>query len=95
MAQSITQVQANYIQGMQLVSSQIIALSNKLNNLINLYNGAALSGTFTDAEVQAVPGCAQLTAALIGTYTSNLESIQTAISSAIIQNLCNCIGQPQ
>ncbi len=87
----ITQVQANYITALQRNAQMVLQLNRAMNDLINLYNGAGLSGTFTDAEVQAI--CPWLTAALVGTYTANIETIQADLTSGIIQNMANCLGQ--
>jgi hypothetical protein len=84
MAANLAQVRFQYTLGMQAVA--------KL--LIQLYNGAGLSGTFLDAELALNANTMQMLGVDVGTYTANLNTVQAAMSSAIVQNMEKCVGIP-
>ena len=94
MAADLSAVRANYVSGLQNVATLMIRLNRAMAELSALYNGGGLSGTFTDEELAAITSTKQLLAADIGTYTTNLGTVQTAMSSAILQNMAKCVGSP-
>lgn len=95
MAANLAPVRANYVGGLQNVAKLMLQLNNAMNELSNLYNGAGLSGTFTDQELAANTSTCQMLGADVGTFTANLTTVQTAMSSAILQNMAKCSGQSQ
>lgn len=94
MAASYVQSRAAYVTGLQNVAKLLLQLNDQMNNIASLYTGAGLSGGFVDAELAANTSTCQMVAADIGTYTSNLTTVQTAMSAAILQNMAKCLGSP-
>ncbi len=94
MAADLSQVRQQYVYGMQAVAKQMLALNLALVNLSNLYTGAGLSGTFVDAELAANTNTKQMLGADVGTYTANLNTIQTALTTGILNNMGKCVGTP-
>lgn len=94
MAASYVQTRAAYVTGLQNVAKLMLQLNDAMNNIGSLYSGAGLSGQFVDAELAANTSTCQMVAADVGTFTSNLGTVQTAMSSAILQNMAKCLGSP-
>lgn len=92
MAVDASTVRQTYTIALQDAANDVLNLVSKLNELNTFYLGAGLSGTFTDGEVQAYNATKHLTAVDIGTYTTNLGTITTAITTAIQQNMAKCKG---
>ena len=91
-AADLSQVRMQYVFGLQAVAKQIVQLNGALTNLSSLYNGAGLSGTFVDGELAGNSNTKQMVSGDVGTYTANLNTVQTAISSAIVNNMMKCVG---
>jgi len=85
-------VRQQYTSKMQDACRLVSQLGLTLTDLGNLYAGAGLSGTFSDAELSLNNVTKHLVAADIGTYTANLETVHTAMSSAILQNMAKAVG---
>lgn len=94
MAADLSFTRSNYVVGLQAVAKLTLQLNEAMTNLSNLYNGAGLSGTFVDAELAAAAGTKHLLGVDIGTYTANLTTVQTAMSTPILQNLAKAVGSP-
>jgi hypothetical protein len=94
MAADLSQVRFQYVSGMQAVEKLLIQLNAAMTGLSALYNGAGLSGTFVDAELAGNTNTKHMVAADIGTFTANLNTVQAAMSTAIIQNAEKCVGLP-
>lgn len=94
MAADLSVVRMNYVLQMQAVEKQLLLLNAQLTALSSLYNGAGLSGTFLDAELAANNATKHMTSADVGTYTSNLQTVQAALTSGIVQNAEKCVGTP-
>lgn len=92
MAADTSYERQQYIFALQSAAKATQALNNQYTNLLNLYNGGGLSGTFLDADLAANNTTKQMLAADVATFTSNIQTIQTAMSSAIIQNMAKCVG---
>jgi len=93
MAANYVATRAAYVSGLQNVAKLMLQLNTAMNSLSTLYNGAGLSGTFADNELAANTSTEQMVAADVGTFTANLTTVQTAMSSAILQNMAKCCGQ--
>lgn len=94
MAASLVQTRAAYVTGLQNVAKLLLQLNDQMNNIGSLYAGAGLSGSFVDAELAANTSTNQMVAGDIGTFTANVTTVQTAMSSAILQNMAKCLGTP-
>ena len=94
MAADTSQERKNYVLGMQAVARLVLQLNAAMTTLNNLYQGGGLSGTFLDTDLAALPGTKHMVAADVGTFTANLNTIQAAMTTAIIQNMAKCVGQP-
>lgn len=94
MAADPSQVRYQYVVGLQAVAKQLQQLNAAMISLSNLYNGGGLSGTFVDAELAGNTNTKHMVAADVGTFTANLNTVQTAMSAAIVQNMSKCVGMP-
>jgi hypothetical protein len=92
MAADASTERMNYVTGLQAVAKQVLLLNAQLSHLNNMYLGGGLSGTFVDAELAVSAGTKHMVAADIGTFTANLNSITTALTSGIIQNMAKAVG---
>lgn len=90
----LTKVRSEYVAGMQHAASLVLQLNNALDNLSALYQGAGLSGTFLDAELLEDVTSKHLAAADIGTFTANLNTIRSAVTTNITQNMSKAVGKP-
>lgn len=90
----LTKVRAEYVAGLQDVAADLIKASRKMDKLDDLYVGAGLSGTFSDAEMDDDPGTQHMVAADVGTYTANLNTVRAAVTTAIIRNMAKAVGKP-
>lgn len=89
-----SKVRSAYVSGLQSIAQTIIDACSKMDELSALYLGAGLSGTFQDAELLADQTAQHMTAADVGTYTTNLNTIRSAITDPILQNLAKAVGRP-
>ena len=92
MAADLSQVRQQYVYGLQAVAAELLKVAVDLANLNTLYLGGGLSGTFVDAELAANTNTKHMLGADIGTFTANLNTVSTAISAAIQQNMAKCVG---
>jgi hypothetical protein len=92
MAADASAVRMNYVLAMQAVQRQALALNRAMADLNNLYLGAGLSGTFLDAELAGNAGTKHLVAADVGTLTANLNTVQAAFTTAIVQGMAKGVG---
>jgi hypothetical protein len=94
MAADASMERLNYVLGLQAVARLVIQLNQSLAALNSLYVGGGLSGTFTDAEMAANPVTKHMVALDVGTFTANLNTVQAALTPAIIQNMAKAVGTP-
>jgi hypothetical protein len=94
MAVSLVEVRKKYVAGLQNAAQKVLELNRLLDELDTLYVGAGLSGTFQDAELEADVTTKHLAQGDIGTYTANLDTVNTAMSTAILRNLAKAVGKP-
>lgn len=90
----LKKVRAAYVAGLQDVAADIGKLAGKVDRLGDLFNGAALTGTFDDAELLADVTSQHLTAAEIATFTANGATVRAAITTTIQRNMAKCVGKP-
>jgi hypothetical protein len=92
MAADLSIVRMTYVTNLQAVAKLVGQLNSKLDELNTLYLGAGLSGTFVDAELLANNATKHITAADVGTYTANLNTINAALTDPILQDMAKAVG---
>ena len=94
MAAIITQEKMQYIFALQAAAKAVLTLNMTLTNLNNAYLGGGLSGQFLDSDCAGNTNTQHMVAADIGTFTTNMNTISTALSSGVVQNMAKCVGIP-
>jgi hypothetical protein len=91
MAVDQTDVRANYMRQLMILAAEVQKIALNIDNLANLYTGSGLSGTFVAGDM--INQFKHMDPAAVGTYTTNLQTVRAAITTAIEQNMAACAGQ--